>query len=245
MKRLIPLLLCGLVGTAFAQQNLSALNDQSSLMSDFKVRNLPLGSGIPGNEGSFSNAWSVAPGLWEVAGYLPYYPTAATIWPRVVQINCNNGVCDGYNVIPALGRGEYLYIQANVVSRPAAPTAEHFTLGADALFDFDSATLKPGGRSKLDDLASKLQSVKGADIAITGYTDSIGSTAYNDRLSLRRAQAVRSYLIGKGIPSAHVSASGKGMNDLIATGCPKGKSAASIACQAPNRRVEVQVTGIK
>lgn len=250
MKRLIPLLLFGAVGVAGAQ-NLNSLNDQGpGLTQNFKVRNIQLGSGNPsallGNDDvSFTTANSVGAGLWQVPGYMPYYPTAATIWPRVVNVMCNSeNECNGYNIDPALGRGEYLFIHP-IRAIAVAPTVEHFTIGSDSLFDFDSATLKPGGRNKLDDLASKLQSVKSADITITGYTDTIGSTAYNDRLSLRRAQAVRSYLIGKGLPSSHITATGKGMNDPIASGCPKGASGASIACQTPNRRVEVQVAGIK
>jgi OmpA-OmpF porin, OOP family len=251
MKKLLPLMLLVCAGAAMAQAtDLKALNDQTGLVPSFKIRNVPFGSGTPSiaslNDQSFSNANSLGNGMYQVPGFMPYYPTAATIWPRVVQVRCSaDGVCDGYSITPALGRGEYLYVQPVVVAAPVVPV-QKFTIGADALFDFDRATLKSGGKDKLDDLAAKLKSEgTSADIAIVGYTDTIGSDTYNDRLSLRRAQAVRSYLIGKGLPSSHITANGQGKRNPVVTGCPSGKSKAAQACQAPNRRVEIQVTGIK
>jgi outer membrane protein OmpA-like peptidoglycan-associated protein len=248
MKKLLPLLLLVCASAVMAQAtDLKALNDQTGLVQGFKIRNVPLGSGVPslqqGNV-SFETANSLGNGMYTVPGFLPYYPTAATIWPRVVQVRCSaDGMCDGYSITPALGRGEYLYVQPIVVPAPIA-LVQKFTIGTDTLFDFDKATLKAGGKDKLDDLASKVQGAN-IDITIVGYTDLIGSDAYNIRLSLRRAQAVRAYLIGKGLQGSHITALGKGKLDPIITSCANTQSNAAKACQAPNRRVELQVTGIK
>ena len=93
---------------------------------------------------------------------------------------------------------------------PPAPTSEKVTFAADALFDFDKATLKPEGRAKMDDLVSKLAGVSLEVIIAVGYTDRIGSDAYNLKLSQRRAQAVKDYLVSKGIEPNRVYTEGKG-----------------------------------
>ena len=120
---------------------------------------------------------------------------------------------------------------------------------ADALFDFGKTTLKPTGKRALDKFAAEL---KGADynvVTITGYTDRIGSNAYNVRLSTRRAEAVKAYLVGStGIPANKISAKGLGeSNPLTKPSECKGKKATPKlkACLAPDRRVEVEVTGTR
>jgi OmpA-OmpF porin, OOP family len=129
---------------------------------------------------------------------------------------------------------------------PPAPviTTEKVTYSADALFDFDKAVLKPGGKSALDDLATKLEAENLEVVVATGYTDRIGSDAYNDRLSLRRAQAVKAYLVSKGIPANKIYTEGKGKRDPKVE-CNQRNRKALIACLAPNRRVEVEVVGTK
>jgi OOP family OmpA-OmpF porin len=122
-------------------------------------------------------------------------------------------------------------------------TSQKITFQADALFDFDKAVLKATGRAKLNDLASKIGSVNLEVVVATGYTDRIGSDRYNDRLSMRRAQAVKAYLVSKGIPSNRIYTEGKGKRNPVVTSCNQRNHKALIACLAPNRRVEVEVVG--
>ena len=126
---------------------------------------------------------------------------------------------------------------------PPAITSQKITYQADALFDFDKAILKPAGKEKLDDLASKIQALNLEVVVATGYTDRIGSVAYNDRLSLRRAQAVKSYLVSKGVPAERIYTEGKGKRNPVTTGCNQKNRKQLISCLAPDRRVEVEVVG--
>jgi OOP family OmpA-OmpF porin len=119
-----------------------------------------------------------------------------------------------------------------------APTSEKVTFAADAFFDFDKAVLKPEGKAKLNDLVSKLQDLNLEVIIAVGHTDSIGSDKYNQKLSVRRAEAVKSYLVSKGVESNRVYTEGKGEKQPVAT----NKTAAG---RAQNRRVEIEVVGTR
>jgi OmpA-OmpF porin, OOP family len=133
---------------------------------------------------------------------------------------------------------------------PAAPaiTSQKVTLSADTLFDFDKAVLKPEGKSKLDDLAANMPQGDQLEVVVaTGYTDRIGSDKYNDRLSLRRAQAVKAYLVSKGVPANKIYTEGKGKRNPVKpdSECTQKNRKALISCLQPNRRVEVEVVGTK
>jgi OOP family OmpA-OmpF porin len=119
-----------------------------------------------------------------------------------------------------------------------APTSEKVSFSADAFFDFDQAVLKPEGKSKLTDLVAKLSGTDIEVIVATGHTDSVGSDAYNQKLSLRRAQAVKAFLVSKGIPPARVFTEGKGERQPVADN-------RSREGRAKNRRVEIEVVGKK
>jgi OOP family OmpA-OmpF porin len=84
------------------------------------------------------------------------------------------------------------------------PVSEKVTFSADTFFDFDKAVLKPEGKAKLDDIVSKVGGVNLEVIIAVGHTDSIGTDAYNQRLSVRRAEAVKAYLVSKGIEKNRV-----------------------------------------
>jgi len=131
---------------------------------------------------------------------------------------------------------------AETAPAPAAaaptPTSEKVTFAADAFFDFDKAVLKPEGKAKLNDLVSKLKDINLEVIIAVGHTDSIGSDAYNQKLSVRRAEAVKSYLVSKGVESNRVYTEGKGEKQPVAT----NKTAAG---RAQNRRVEIEVVGTR
>ena len=121
---------------------------------------------------------------------------------------------------------------------PPAPVSEKVTFAADAFFDFDKSVLKPEGKAKLDDLASKLQGMNLEVIIAVGHTDSIGTDAYNQKLSVRRAEAVKGYLVSKGIEANRVYTEGKGEKQPVAD----NKTAAG---RAKNRRVEIEVVGTR
>ena len=130
---------------------------------------------------------------------------------------------------------------------PAArmPVTEKVTLSADTLFGFDKAVIRPEGKLKLDDLVDKLKAVDVETIIAIGYTDRIGSKAYNLKLSERRAEAVKAYLVSKGVPAGRILANGKGKENPVTQPdqCKGRKSAKVIKCLQPDRRVDIEVVG--
>lgn len=130
------------------------------------------------------------------------------------------------------------------------PENKKVTLGADALFQFNKSTLKdllPAGRAQLDKLIADSKGLKIDAAIVTGYTDQIGTDAYNDRLSRARAETVRSYLQAKGFPAAAMSIDGKGKRDPVVpmSQCEGKPQAEMIACLQPNRRVVIDLQGVK
>jgi OOP family OmpA-OmpF porin len=124
-------------------------------------------------------------------------------------------------------------------AKPApTPVKEKVTMAADAHFDFDKAVLKPEGKAKLDDLVGKLKAVNLEVVIAIGHTDSIGSKAYNQKLSVRRANAVKAYLVSKGIEANRIYTEGKGETQPIADNKTKEG-------RAKNRRVEIEVVGTR
>jgi OOP family OmpA-OmpF porin len=127
------------------------------------------------------------------------------------------------------------------VAPPPPPARfEKVTLSATELFGFDSATLQMP-QPKLDDIAAALQADPSiTDVDIVGYTDRLGSSKYNHKLSQRRADAVRDYLVGKGVDAKRLQTHGKGEQNPVVTDCKQKKRSELIECLAPNRRVEVE-----
>lgn len=119
-----------------------------------------------------------------------------------------------------------------------APAASKVTYAADAFFDFDKAVLKPEGKAKLDDLVSKVKGINLEVIIAVGHTDSVGSDAYNQKLSVKRAEAVKAYLVSKGIEKNRVYTEGKGEKQPVADNKTKEG-------RAKNRRVEIEVVGTR
>ena len=131
------------------------------------------------------------------------------------------------------------------------PAAEKVTLAADALFDFDKAVLRSEGKAKLDDVVSRAQGLKLEVILAVGHTDRIGKDSYNQKLSERRAAAVKEYLVSKGIEANRVYTEGKGEKQPVTgdkckgMGAESGKNKKLVACLQPDRRVDVEVIGTK
>lgn len=126
------------------------------------------------------------------------------------------------------------------VEPPKAPPAQpplKVTFPASALFDFDKSVLKPDGKKALDDLLAKIKGVDTDYILVVGHTDSVGTEQYNDKLSMRRADAVKSYLVSQGVPVAKIRTEGKGESTPVASNeTDEGR--------AQNRRVEITVVPV-
>ncbi|MEO8303501.1 MAG: OmpA family protein [Betaproteobacteria bacterium] len=128
----------------------------------------------------------------------------------------------------------------------AAPQVQKITLASKALFDFDKAVLKPEGKAAIDSqIITKLKDVQKLELVlVTGHTDRIGSQAYNQKLSERRADAVRDYLVSKGVAKDKIETLGMGKTQPVpGVTCTMKAMKELIACLAPNRRVEVEVKG--
>ncbi|MDP2032797.1 MAG: OmpA family protein [Polaromonas sp.] len=127
-------------------------------------------------------------------------------------------------------------------ARPAAPVAPpaatKVTYAADAFFDFDKSVLKPEGKAKLDDLVGKIKDINLEVIIAVGHTDAVGSDSYNQKLSVRRSEAVKAYLVSKGVEQNRVYTEGKGEKQPVADN-KTGEG------RAKNRRVEIEVVGTR
>lgn len=174
-------------------------------------------------------------GYWTENDAVPGCDIPVCVAPEVLE----NGRCVAPPPPPAPVEPEPA--AAAPVEQPAAapePTSEKVSFSADAFFDFDKSVLKPEGRQSLDQLYDQLQDVDVEVVIAVGHTDWIGTDAYNDKLSLRRAEAVRTYLRDKGVPDDRIYMEGKGEKQPIADNkTDEGR--------ARNRRVEIEVVGTR
>jgi OOP family OmpA-OmpF porin len=148
------------------------------------------------------------------------------------------------------------YVQVSEPSKPTAsaplpaaaamrPAGLKVTLAADALFDFNKADLRAEGKAKLDKLASDIKGIKLEVIIAVGHADRFGTDAYNQKLSEMRAEAVKGYLVSKGVEPDRVYTEGKGKKQPItkADQCKGPKSKKVVDCLQPDRRVEIEAIG--
>jgi len=130
---------------------------------------------------------------------------------------------------------------------PQKPAFEKFTFSAETLFAFDKADIRSDAAGILDDVVEKMQRYPEVElIVVTGHTDRIGTEAYNQKLSDRRAAAVRNYLVNKGVDASRVQSVGRGESEpVVGCGNIKGKenrsNKALIECLQPNRRVVIEI----
>jgi OOP family OmpA-OmpF porin len=130
---------------------------------------------------------------------------------------------------------------------PVVPVVTKVTLAADALFQFNKADLQPKGKAKLDELADKSKQVKLESITISGHTDRIGSDAYNQKLSEKRAATVKEYLVSKGIASSIIFTEGKGKTRPVSgdkcknLGKDSGANKKLVECLGVDRRIELEL----
>jgi OOP family OmpA-OmpF porin len=127
-----------------------------------------------------------------------------------------------------------------IAAKAAAPAkaAAKVTLNADALFDFDKSALKPAAITSLNSLAGKVKSLTLEVIVAVGHTDSVGTDAYNQKLSIRRAEAVKKHLVSQGIEAKRIYVEGKGESQPVAD----NKTADG---RAKNRRVQIEAIGTR
>ena len=128
-------------------------------------------------------------------------------------------------------------------AKPAAPKPEKVTTASTVNFDFDRYVIRPDARTRLDDLVGKLRNVTLEVVIAVGHADRIGSDAYNMKLSVRRADSVKAYLVSKGVTASRVYTEGKGERQPVKECKGDKKTKELIACLEPNRRVELEAVG--
>lgn len=125
-----------------------------------------------------------------------------------------------------------------VVAPPPAPRFEKYTLSATELFTFDSSAVNLP-QAKLEEITTAIKGTGSPrQVVIVGYTDRLGSDEYNQKLSERRALAVKEYMVNRGVAAERLVAEGKGEADPVVE-CTDKNKAALIKCLTPNRRVEI------
>jgi len=189
---------------------------------------------------------NVAAGVVVTSGYGLCWHTSA--WtPAAAATDPMGCTCDK-DLIPK----EVCEKTAATPAAPAAPAAagvkpagEKITVAADALFDFNKATLRPEGKTKIDEVAAKAGELNLEVVIAVGHADRIGGAAYNQKLSEKRAAAVKDYMVSKGIPANRIYTEGKGSKQPVTKPdqCKGPKSAKVIACLQPDRRVDIEIIG--
>ncbi len=190
------------------------LKNLAALVATAALATAAIAQNVDNWRNASGDVWKNSTGLcWRDANWTP-----ATAAPG----------CDGAVAAPA----------AKPAAPAAKPAASKVTFAADAFFDFDKSVLKPAGKAKLTDLVAKIKGINLEVIIAVGHTDSIGTDAYNQKLSVRRAEAVKAFLVSQGIEKNRIYTEGKGEKQPVADNKTKEG-------RAKNRRVEIEVVGTR
>ncbi|MDB5909392.1 MAG: hypothetical protein JWP34_3506 [Massilia sp.] len=224
-----------IAGSAFAQSSAPTAPPYAPLTTDIKA-NTPNSAYVQDSRGvvarnPFGLCWRT--GYWTPADAVPGCDLPICVAPETLE----NGKCVAPPP-PVVVPPAPAPAPAPVAAPVAVPISEKVSYSADAFFDFDKAVLKPEGKAALDDLGAKLQGINLEVIIAVGHTDSIGTDTYNQKLSVRRAEAVKAYLLTKGVEANRVYTEGKGEKQPVAD----NKSSSG---RAKNRRVEIEVVGTR
>jgi OOP family OmpA-OmpF porin len=180
---------------------------------------------------------------WVNAAGNPWKNGAGQCWrnsawtPATAHADCDGAVRAEAPVPAAAPRVSATFVPP-VAKAPEVvqPVATKVVYNADTFFDFDKSVIKAEGKAKLDLLASRLNSMTLEVVIVVGHTDSIGTDAYNIKLGERRANAVRAYMLTKGVDKNRVYTDSKGEHQPIAD----NRTAVG---RAKNRRVEIEIVG--
>ena len=137
--------------------------------------------------------------------------------------------------------------EGDVASQPDTPTPPQMEepVAASVMFDFDRSVLRPGETPKLDELTAKLKGRAFDGLSVVGHADQIGTDAYNLRLSGQRAEAVRAYLVGKGVDAGSIRTEARGERETVTGEACKNQGRKRIECLQPDRRVEVTLAAAR
>jgi len=174
-----------------------------------------------------------------------------------LPVKSGSGLCvhSAFGPSPAWTAGCHSYVPVAIaqyvptVVAAAAPIViyEKVVFDANVLFDSDKSTLRPASRDALDEFVGKIKGLDSQNLLAVGYADRMGSDAANQVLSQQRADAVKTYLVGKGVTSDRVRVSAKGETQpaIAANQCTDASNAKNIACLQPDRHVSVEVSGTR
>ena len=186
-----------------------------------------------GSMGSAVDNWVAADGTVWKNGTNEYCWRDANWTPATAAKDCDGALKPAMAAAPAAAPAPMAKpAPAPAAKPPAPPAATKVTYAADAFFDFDKSVLKPEGKAKLDDLVGKVKGINLEVIIAVGHTDSVGSDAYNQKLSVRRAESVKAYLVSKGIEQNRVYTEGKGEKQPIASNATaEGREIGRASCR--------------
>lgn len=210
------------------------INDSFGLQADLRhqwTRSAAKAAGVFDADGTVGNTLLSLGGIFRFGAPAPMPVVAAEPVPAPVAIEPAPAPVVAPTPLP--------------VAEACKPTLETITISAEKLFGFDQSKLQEVGKAELDDAAAKIKGNPDIELVlVTGHTDRIGSDAYNQKLSERRANQVKDYLVSKGIDAARLKAVGKGESEpVVACTGVKGKKA--IECLAPNRRVVISAEKVR
>jgi OOP family OmpA-OmpF porin len=181
------------------------------------------------------NNWVSADGTVWKNGTNEFCWRSASWTPATAAVGCDGAIVAAAAPAPApVAKAA----PAPVAAVAPAPAPAKVTYSADAFFGFDKAVVLPAGKVKLDDLIAKVKDINLEVIVAVGHTDATGPASYNQALSVKRAGAVKAYLVSKGIDANRIYSEGKGETSPVADNSTRSG-------RSKNRRVEIEVVGAR